>query len=447
VVNTFKALLWIMSFESVDATAPLLLGEIMKAKDVFTPGRFPTVTYVEDHLTVKKKQLEDTLDAGSMLISISGPSKSGKTVFVEQCLGKQNLIQITGAGAKSAVDLWMRVFDIIGTPITRAMTGGSSIAGSISAKGSIKGGVVVAQGRAEVSGSGTYTTQSSKTETQSIDHLQLLIKELGGSDFVIFIDDFHYVPREVQGDVAQQIKEAIRNGVKFICASVPYHSDDVIRGNPDLRGRVFSIDFDYWNSDVLEKIAFKGFKELNIIHRLPMIKKLATEAAGSPQLMQYLCLNSCYALDVRERLENPIDFMDDDLLLEKICRQTALSADYGSVLEKMKEGPKTRGSDRKIHTSTAGWQGDVYRLLVKALSLNPPQLTFRYQSLIDRISATCVGDSPSGSSITSACYQTASIVNDAVGEKIVEWDPENDVFDIRDPYLLFYLRWSDDADN
>jgi hypothetical protein len=132
---------------------------------------------------------------------------------------------------------------------------------------------------------------------------------------------------------------------------------------------------------------------------------------------------------------------------EKICRQTALSADYGSVLEKMKEGPKTRGSDRKIHTSTAGWQGDVYRLLVKALSLNPPQLTFRYQSLIDRISATCVGDSPSGSSITSACYQTASIVNDAVGEKIVEWDPENDVFDIRDPYLLFYLRWSDDADN
>jgi hypothetical protein len=54
--------------------------DTMKVKDVFTRGRFPTVTYVEDHLIEKKKQLEDTLDAGSVLISISGPSKSGKTV-------------------------------------------------------------------------------------------------------------------------------------------------------------------------------------------------------------------------------------------------------------------------------------------------------------------------------------------------------------------------------
>lgn len=417
----------------------------MKAKDVFTPGRFPTVTFVEDHLTEKKKLLEDTLDAGSMLISISGPSKSGKTVFVEQCLGKQNLIQITGAGAKSAADLWMRVFDIIGTPIAITETAGSSVAGSISAKGSVEGGVVIAKGKAELSGTGTYTTQSGETASQAIDYLQLLIKELGRTNFVIFIDDFHYVPREIQSDVAQQIKEAIRNGVRFICASVPYHSDDVIRGNPDLRGRVISIDFDYWKSDVLEKIAYKGFQELNIVYRIPMIKKLATEAAGSPQLMQYLCLNACYALDVRERSIDPIDFFDEQFLLERICRQTALSADYGSVVEKMKEGPKTRGSDRKIHTSTAGWQGDVYRLLVKSLSLDPPQLTFRYQALLERISSTCVGDPPSGSSITSACFQTASIVNDAVGEKIVEWDSDNDVFDIRDPYLLFYLRWSDDA--
>jgi len=417
----------------------------MKAKDVFTPGRFPTVTFIEDHLTEKRKLLDDALDAGSMLISISGPSKSGKTVFVEQCLGKQNLIQITGAGAKSAADLWMRVFDIIGTPIAKTATAGSAVAGSVSATGSVEGSVIVAKGKAELSGTGTYTSKSSETEVQAIDHLQLLIRELGESDFVVFIDDFHYVPREIQSDVAQQIKEAIRNGVRFICASVPYHSDDVIRSNPDLRGRVLSIDFDYWKSDVLEKIAYKGFHELNIIHRIPMIKKMAVEAAGSPQLMQYLCLNSCYALDVREHSKEPIDFLDDQSLLEKICRQTVLSADYGSVIEKMKEGPKTRGSDRKIHTTTAGWQGDVYRLLVKSLSLDPPRLTFRYQSLLDRISTICIGDPPSGSSITSACYQTASIVNDSVGEKIVEWDSDNDVFDIRDPYLLFYLRWSDDA--
>jgi len=418
----------------------------MKAKDIFTPGRFPTVTYVEDHLTEKKKQFEDALDAGSMLISISGPSKSGKTVFVEQCIGKANLIQITGAGIKTAIELWMRVFDVIGTPISKASTSSTSLAGSINAKGSIESGVIFAKGKAELSGTGSYTSGSGVTESIAIDHLQLLIKELGGSDFVLFIDDFHYVPRDIQNEVAQQIKEAIRNDVKIVCASVPYRSDDVIRGNPDLRGRVFSIDFDYWNSNILEKIAYKGFKELNVQYRLPMIKKIAAEAAGSPQLMQYLCLNSCYELDIRERPSEPVDFLDDQALLEKICRRTALSADYGSVVEKMKEGPKTRGSDRKIHVSKFNWQGDVYKLLIKALSLDPPQLTFRYQPLVDRITATCSGEAPSGSSITSACYHTASIVDDTVGEKVVEWDSENDVFDIRDPYLLFYLRWSDEVD-
>jgi hypothetical protein len=55
-------------------------------------------------------------------------------------------------------------------------------------------------------------------------------------------------------------------------------------------------------------------------------------------------------------------------------------------------------------------------------------------------------ESPSGSSITNACYQAALIANDTAGDSIVEWDNENDVFDIRDPYLLFYLRWSEIID-
>jgi hypothetical protein len=209
---------------------------------------------------------------------------------------------------------------------------------------------------------------------------------------------------------------------------------------------VFSIDFDYWKPDVLSKIAYKGFNKLNIAYRQSVVEKLSAEAAGSPQLMQYLCLNSCFELGVREASNDAIDFQDEPSRLSSICRRTALSADYGSVVEKMKEGPKTRGADRKIHVSRYGWQGDVYKLLVKALSLDPPQLTFRYQSLIDRIAATCGHEPPSGSSTTSACFHVAKIVNDTVGERVVEWDAENDVFDIRDPYLLFYLRWSDAVD-
>jgi hypothetical protein len=419
----------------------------MKASDVFTPGRFPTHTFVDEHLQEKKGQLLDTLEAGSMLVSISGPSKSGKTVFIEECLGRTSLIQITGAGVSRVSDLWMRVFDLIGTEIPESISRAASSQRSVSGRAAVEGSIFLAKGKAEGSLTrGAVDTQSESASLAS-DCLQLLIRELSGTDLVVFIDDFHYIPREIQIEVARQIKEAIRNNVKFICASVPYHADDVIRGNPDLRGRVFSIDFEYWGRETLKKIAYKGFPELGIQYQPAAIDRIVAEAAGSPQLMQYLCLNACLELEVREKTENQVELENDPELLENICRRTVLSTDYGSVLELMKEGPKTRGSNRNVYVTRFGWNGDVYRLLVKALSMDPPQLTFRYNSLNKRISDICADSVPSGSSITSACAHSAKIVNDATGERIVEWDGEHDVFDIRDPYFLFYLRWSDAADS
>ena len=313
--------------------------------------------------------------------------------------------------------------------------------------GEVEGGIILAKGKAGVSVESSHSNNETTSSNFAIDCLQLLIREVANTDFVIFIDDFHYISKETQKEVARQIKEAIRQGVKFICASVPYHSDDVIRSNPDLRGRVFSIDFQYWGKEILQKIAYKGFPELGIAYRNTAVDVLASEAAGSPQLMQYLCLNSCYELGVRESGIAPVELVNDQSLLQKICRRTVLSTDYGSIVEKMKEGPKTRGSDRLIYNTVHGWNGDVYRLLVKALSLDPPTLTFRYGPLNERITGMCRDSTPSGSSITGACEHSARIVNDAALDRIVEWDGESDVFDIRDPYFLFFLRWSDMTDS
>lgn len=419
----------------------------MKASEVFTPGKFPVHTFVDDHLQDKKQQLLDTLDAGAMLVSIAGPSKSGKTVFIEECLGRTSLIQVTGAGVNTPADLWLRVFDIIGTEIPTSIVRASGSTGTVGAKGVVEGSALVVKGRGEVSVGRKNSESETASSALSSDCLQLLIRELGGTDLVVFIDDFHYVPGNIQTELAQQIKEAIRNGVKFVCASVPYHADDVIRSNPDLRGRVFSIDFEYWGTETLNKIAYKGFAELGIGYRQSAIDNLVSEAAGSPQLMQYLCLNACFELGVRETSEREVELLDDSRLHENICRRTVQSTDYGSVIELMKEGPKTRGSDRNVYVTRYGWNGDVYRLLVKALSVDPPKLTFRYNSLNERILGICATGGPSGSSITSACAHSAKIVNDAAGTRIVEWDGEHDVFDIRDPYFLFYLRWSDAVDS
>ena len=414
----------------------------MKASEVFTPGGIPSITFVDEHLQEKSQHLLDALDMGTTLVSISGPSKSGKTTFVERLIGKENLIQVTGAGISSPADLWLRVFDILGTPISQNQSSSKATGGTLTGKISAQAGVIIAKGGVETSLAGTHNQTATTSENFSIDYLSTLKSELNGTDFVIFIDDFHYIDKQVQRELAEQIKDAMASKCKFICASVPYHSDDVIRSNPDLRGRIFSIDFDYWSNDVLRKIAEQGFSFLNIKPEGNVVDKIVAESAGSPQLMQYLCLNSCYELNVRSKQENTFTFPDSEVLLKKICKRTSLSLEYSTILDKMKEGPKKRGSERNIYISTQRWQGDVYIFLIAALALDPPTLTFRYDNLLARVYSLCLNDKPSGSSVSSACYHSTAIANStAAGENIIEWDQDSEVLDIRDPYLLFYIRW------
>jgi hypothetical protein len=414
----------------------------LRASEVFTPGKLPEITFIDDHLIARSKLLLDALDMGAAVISLSGPSKSGKTVFIEKTLGKDHLLQVTGAGIDSPKKLWDRVFDLIGTPILVKKTEQSGFQGGISGKATA-GVSLIAEAKGEVGASGLWSDNKTATEEYSVDYLQLMIRELGGTDFVVFIDDFHYIPKDAQVEISNQIKEAIRGGVKFICAAVPYHSDDVIRANPDLRGRMVKIDFDYWDQDELKKIAIKGFAALNTSLSAASVDALASEAAGSPQLMQALCLNACFESNIRERQDaiNPIQ--GNLFLLESVCARTALMADYSSTVDKMKDGPKTRGMDRKSYVLRDQTASDVYPIILRAMAANPPELTLRYSNLVGRISTLCSANPPSGSSITGACAHMSQIANDAENKVIIEWDSENDVLDIRDPYLLFYLRWAE----
>lgn len=416
----------------------------MKATQVFTPGSQPEFTYIDDHLKQHAQVLRDALDQGATVISLSGPSKSGKTVFIEKTIGRGALIPVTGAGVTNAKTLWDRVFHYIGTPTTKSVTTTEAAESSVGGKIGGQAGVpLIAKGTGEVSGGYKTTGTTAEKVDTAVDYLQLLIGELAGTGLVVFIDDFHYIPKDVQVEVSNQIKEAIRHGVIFVVASVPYHSDDSVRANSDLRGRIVKLDFDYWKPEELAKIASRGFKELNASASPAYIDALSLEAAGSPQLMQSLCLTTCFENDLRERCKQHKEIASDREAIAKVCSRTAATADYSSTVAKMIDGPKTRGTERNAYYTVDGSVVDVYPLILRAVALDPPELTQRYANLQKRIQSLCAKEQPSGSSVTGACSHIAAIANVAENRNVLEWDGANDVLDIRDPYLLFYLRWRD----
>jgi hypothetical protein len=192
----------------------------------------------------------------------------------------------------------------------------------------------------------------------------------------------------------------------------------------------------------LEVIGKKGFPALNMDISPGVLSKLAHESFGSPQIMQSLCLNLCFVKDVKHKLETlqRVDILESDI--REIFRRTAAFSDWSSLLSEIHSGPRQRGTERNVFKLSDGSLGDVYRVVLMSLIRDPAKLSLRYDEILSRVREICDGESPVGSSINAALEQVAKLSKDMNdGNPVIEWD--EDVLDIVEPYLLFYMRGAD----
>ena len=154
----------------------------------------------------------------------------------------------------------------------------------------------------------------------------------------------------------------------------------MVRGNPELRGRVQAIDFEYWAEDEIKQIAQLGFAALDFSVPKDIVERLAKEAFGSPQLMQTMCLHMCFNLGIAETLPAPSTIQVSGDRLKAVLRQTSSTTDFSSLVDALHSGPKQRGQDRRQYIFSDGSEGDVYRSVLLALTMDPPNLSFRYDT-------------------------------------------------------------------
>lgn len=354
------------------------------------------------------------------------------------------MIELTGAGIKSGDDLWERTLDWIGEPLQSSATETKGIKGAATLGAKAGGGVpFLAQGEVAASGTLESSGQSTIGIVAGRRGLPQIITKIANSPFVLLVDDFHYIDRDQQTDVAKHLKEAVRQGIKIVTASVTHRSDDVIRSLADLRGRVTTIDLKYWDVDSLSKIAIRGFEKLRVDLDAKTIALFAAESSGSPQLMQAICLQACYEFDVRFELDERRSLVGVPAQHEKIFQRTVGTASYRTLVDILEAGPKTRGTERTIFKFKDKSEGDVYRCILRAIAANPPRQSLRYSEILKRVGDICKGQSPVGSAITGSCLHMSRLAIDKQPEdRVIDWDEEKQVLDIPDPYLLFYLRWS-----
>jgi len=390
---------------------------LLKSEEVFKPGSFPEHTYISREFASPnisyELRLKQALKTSGCLTSLIGLSKIGKTILCEKVLGFDNIIKVSGADFSENTNFWE-----------------------------------VIAAKAELPCQGEFTTSKTLDNTTNTDQFEKrekfvltkdkVINYYKENNLVLVLDDFHYAPEQVQLQIAQQLKDAIRREFKAIVVSLPHRSDDAIRQNADLSGRLSLINIDTWKKEELKQIALKGFNELQIHISDKTADKIASESLTSPQLMQYICLSICTLLDSDVK---PISEINDSIL-ETAYRFTTMNFEYNDVVHVMTKGPNPRGRLRKLFRTMNRKELDSYGLIVESLAKDPPIVAFTFDDLKSRIDTLI----PEGDRKPDKQALKASLnkLQEQLTAKeniyhVLEWK-DNMVY-IVDPLFLFYLRW------
>lgn len=418
----------------------------LSSSDVFTPTSYPEYTYVQRDDLHHEMLLREWTRSSTQIASVSGPSKAGKTVLVQRVVGEGNLITVSGASVRAPDQLWERVLDWWGEPHA---TTASTVETTTDTDSREHGGQLGFSGTGATHRSGHASAAALGETTQATVNrrgLPQVIQELAHSPYTLLLDDFHYIPAAIQGDVAQQLKDAASRGLRICVASVPHRADNVVRALPELRGRVLAIDLDYWSKRDLLQIAKLGCPLLGLEVDERSLQVFSAEAAGSPQLMQAICQWMANHLGAAHTLDPARQVTLDELGRKEILFHTSCSVDFRAMVRALIAGPKSKPGERRTYVHHDGRTGDVYLTVMRALALDPLRLAIDFGDLMRRIDTVCGGGArPDNPQVGRACAllgQIAAGFSAAPMGPSLEWDEQALTLVVPDPYLLFYLRWS-----
>lgn len=412
----------------------------LTAGEVFTPNNIPRYTYVERISLGLDVRLRDCLSTRGAIVSISGPSKSGKSVLVRTVV-QDKLIAVSGSEIQSDDGLCKSILAAIDAPSSVTVAHSRQAGGSTEAIGEASASVGLLGGKAQAKFGGSRSSSSSHTASFAPQGPAEVVRRLRDSGKVVLVDDFHYIPSNLHGVVARQVKAIAEQGVPFCLVCIPHRTEDVVRSNGELRGRLSAIDFDYWDRSSLEEISSKGFRALNAYPSPELRKLLCDEALGSPQLMQFLCLQICFGLGLREVASQPRNLSPANQLAEKVLSDAARSIDHRVLAEAIVQGPSERGSSRKDYEYKQGGFGDIYSCIVSAFFQDPPLRSIPLNEIMSRLEELLIAPLPPRANVLDTCRRMARIAQKLSPlDYAIDWHEESQRLEILDPYFLFYLR-------
>lgn len=413
----------------------------LRVNTVFVPGGMPQHTYVprtERDLEAKLRSAKDNL---CKLATLTGSTKSGKTVLANRIFSRSTgeNIWVDGGTIKNEDDLWQQVLASLDGHTSMEQGIVSEKSDSLGASGSISSSIFgLAKGKAKVETSTTQKKAESEKRSLTLSARPAAIAQLRDSRLPLIIDDFHYIDRDFQGDIIRALKPLIFEGHCVLIIAIPHRRYDAVKVEREMTGRVESIQVPAWNDSELREISGTGFPLLNLVVRNEIVDRLVSEAYGSPHLMQEFCRGVCQSEGMSETVEvrRFVNGLHSSLF-------RGIAEGTGKVIfDKLAKGPRQR-SDRKARPLQSGGSTDIYRLVLLALAnLTPGMEKVEYEVLRTSIKGLLKSDVPQSREVSRVLEKMADIAaSDESSTPVIDWDKSEQQLHVTDPFFAFFLKW------
>jgi len=411
----------------------------MRYSEVFVPGGFPRHTYNPRGTRKLEERLNEVSDNLCKLATVTGHTKSGKTVLVRSAFPPEKAIWVDGGTVGEEEDFWSTIIEQLELFQDIEEVNSTESSSELGATGTAEANFLLAKGKGDITGKLGDKKASAKAATRKVSSRVVALAGLRSNNLPLIIDDFHYIPRDLQESLVRALKSPIFDGLAVTLIAIPHRRYDALKVEKEMTGRLHPVDIPLWDHEELAFIPRSGFPLLNCEISEAAVSSFTNESIGSPHLMQDFCRTLCRRFGIKTEQEGQ-KLAPSKNDLSEIYNEVAETIGR-PIFEKLARGPRQR-TDRMVRKLKDGNEVDIYGLVLHALAhIKPALITLEYEELRSAIREVAI-DVPQLHEVARVLRHMASIAaSDESSTPVIDFEEEEKILHVTDPFFAFYLRW------
>jgi hypothetical protein len=291
-----------------------------KTTDVFGVKSTLIKSYIEREAVDEK--FKAALSSGNEIV-IYGSSKQGKTSLLLKHLDVTKYIKVECSPQTTTIDIYKSVLRQLRITFIESETVESTVEKGFKVGGGFK---VKVPFIGETGINPELSNQTGQTKEQNTMHVEYnlvlaqdvseLLQTQRFNKFIV-LENFHYLPNEVQETLAYDLRIFQDYGFIFIILGIWREANRLVQFNGDLLDRVTEVPVEPWDRNDFLKVIEKGEKLLNVDFS-NIKKQVIDESFNSVGVVQEICKLSCLEAGLKSTSQDTVYITNEHFEVAKI---------------------------------------------------------------------------------------------------------------------------------